>query len=212
MQRYRYTLLAVCFVLLFLGVHDLLLMLRNPEPAVISIADAENKRIPREWLTIEGGVWDLREAISTSGTIEVEAYLVPLRSSADPQAPIHVMVETRDPGVVNLLSTYTFNFDSETEREAFVAANLGQFTGRHDVTGMEVSGLIASGNRDKLLSLARDEKMPVADDVLFISEGKVPGKISGLFFTLMAVLGLVKVFQLMRRKGSNPPVPPASQE
>ena len=98
-------------------------MLHNPEPAVVSIADMETGGAPREWLTVEGGVWDLREAISTSGSIEIEAFLVPLRSSADPQAPIKVMVETRDPEVVKLLSTYTFNFDSDRERQAFIAAN-----------------------------------------------------------------------------------------
>ena len=87
-----------------------------------------------------------------------------------------------------------------------------QFVGRHDVTGMEVSGLIASGNRDKLLTMARELQMPVDDDVLFISEGKEPGKISGLFFTLMAVLGLIKVFQMMRKKGSGSPAPLSPQE
>lgn len=200
MQRFRYTLLAVCLVLLFLGVHDLLLMMRNPEPAVVSIAALEAGDVPREWLNIEGGVWDLREAISTSGSIEIEAYLVPLRSSADPQAPIHVMVETRDPAVIKLMTEYTFSFDTDRERQAFVEANLDKFVGRHDVAGMEIGGLIASGNRDKLLTLARNLKMPVEENVIFVSEGKVPGKISGVFFTLMAILGLGKVILMIRKK------------
>jgi len=199
MQRFRITLIAISFVLLYLGVHDLLVWQRNPAPTEVSIADLEKGPAQREWLTVKGGEWDLRQAISTSGSIEVEAYLVPLRSTADPQAPIHVMVETRNPEVVKLLSTYTFNFDSEQERQAFVDANIDKFTGRHDITGMEVSGLIASGNRDKLLSMARDEKMPVADNVVFISEGNTPPKFSGLFFTVMAVLGLGRGLTLLRR-------------
>jgi len=204
MQRFRITLIAVSFVLLYLGVHDLLVWQRNPAPTEVPIFELEKGPAQREWLTVEGGKWDLREAISMSGDIDVEAFLVPLRSNVGSDMPIHVMVETRDPEVVGLLKTYYFNLDSEKAQEEFFAANRDKFIARHDVTGMEISGLIASGNRDKLMTLAHELEMPVAGDVIFISEGKTPAKFSGLFFTLMAVLGLGRGVVLLRRARTAP--------
>jgi hypothetical protein len=199
MRRFRYTLLAICLVLLFLGIHDLRLLLRNPQPAVVSITDLEKSAPSQEWLTVSDGIWNLQQAISTSGTIEIEAFLVPLRNSDDPNAPIKVMIETRDPAVIDLLKTYYFSFDNDAEQAAFLAANLDRFIGRHEITGMVIGGLIASGNRDKLIKLAQELKMPVGDDVLFISDGQQPGKVSGIFFTVMALFGIGRFVQLMRR-------------
>ena len=59
---------------------------------------------------------------------------------------------------------------------------------------MLVAGLIARGNRQKLIDLAKETDLNIADDVIFLSEGKEPGKLRGVFFTLMGLLGLFKVF------------------
>jgi len=199
MRRFRYTLLAICLVLLFLGVHDLRLLLRNPQPVITSISDLEQAPPTQEWLTIKDGTWNLQQAISTSGTIEIESFLVPLRSSDDPDAPVKVMIETRDPQVVDLLKTYYFSFDDERTQVAFFAANRDQFIRRQEITGMVIGGLIASGNRDKLIKLARELELPVGDDVLFVSQGQEPGKVSGIFFTVMALFGIGRFIQLTRR-------------
>jgi len=44
-----------------------------------------------------------------------------------------------------------------------------------------------------LLKLANQTDLDVADDVVFLSEGKEPGKWRGIFFTVVGLLGLIKV-------------------
>lgn len=192
MNRFRFTILAVCLVLLILGVTDLNLLFNNPEPAVVDIAALEAGDVPREWLTVEGGYWNLEQAISTTGTIELEAFLIPLRSTPDPDGPIRVIFESNDPQIVELLKTYYFSMDSLEQQAEFREQNNEMFFGQHQVTAMLVGGLIESGNRDKLVELARELKMPVDDQVLLLSQGKEPERFRGYFFTLIAVLGTLK--------------------
>ena len=196
MSRFRYTLLAVCLVMLFLGANDLQLLFNNPEPAVVDIAQLEQGDVPREWLSIEGGYWDLEQAVSTTGTIELEAFLIPLRSTPDKDSEIDVVFESSDPEIIKLLQTYYFTFDSMEEQAEFVEENSEQFFGQYNVTGMLVGGLIESGNRDKLLELARELNMPVSADVILLSQGKEPEKFRGFFFAIIAILGTLRFVQM----------------
>ena len=198
MNRFRFTILAVCMVLLFLGVTDLQLFFNNPKPAVVSISELEQSPAPREWLTVKDGYWNLEQAISTTGSIELEAFLVPVRSSQDPDAAIRLIVETRDPQIIELLQTDGFSFDTLAERDAFRKENQDLFFGQREVTGMLIGGLIESGNRDKLLGLARELNLPVSEDVILLSQGKEPEQFRGFFFTIVAILGTLKFVQLVR--------------
>jgi hypothetical protein len=58
---------------------------------------------------------------------------------------------------------------------------------------MLVAGLIARGNQQKLIDLAKETDLYIADDVIFLSEGKEPDEWRGGFFTLVGLLGLFKV-------------------
>ncbi len=58
---------------------------------------------------------------------------------------------------------------------------------------MRVAGLITRSNQQKLLKLAKQTGLNIADDVIFLSEGKEPGKWRGVFFTVVGLLGFVKV-------------------
>ena len=69
MKRFRFTLIAVCLVLLYLGVNDLLLWFKNQTPQTITISQLEASGAPQEWLKIKAGYLDLDRAISTSGTV-----------------------------------------------------------------------------------------------------------------------------------------------
>jgi len=199
MKRFRFTLIAVCLLLLFLGVSDLRLLLTNPEPLPVSIGELQQGEPPREWLTVSGGVLDLTAAISTSGSIELDAFLVPLKTARD--APgFRVIVETRRPEIIATLSRYHFQLDSEAAQQSFLAEHPEQFYLREPVTGMLAGGLVATGNRDKLLQLARDLGMQVPDDVIFLTEGKTPPKWRGLFYFAAGLLGLLKVLGSWRRK------------
>ena len=208
MQRFRVTLLAVCLVLVFLGGTDLRTVLRNPRPLRTTASELERSAPGREWLSIESGYVDLLQAISTSGTVEVEAFLVPLKSSPDARG-YRVLVETRDPVIVDALKTYHFGLDSELERSRYVAERRELFLGRRDVTGMLMSTLTGTGNRDRLRTLAKDYGENVPEDPVLVTEGMEPARLRGLFLSGVGLLGLVKVLSGWRKK-SGPVTPPAS--
>ncbi|HXV22177.1 MAG TPA: hypothetical protein VD811_14410 [Desulfuromonadales bacterium] len=198
MKRFRFTLLAICLVLLYLGWIDVALFLRNPSPAAISIEELEKGNVPREWLRVTGGHQNLLEAISTSGSVELDAFLVPLKSSPGEES-FSVLVETRNPRILELLATYHFQLDSAEAKEVYLNEHAAEFQGLREVTGMVVSGLIASGNRDKLMKLAKEVGMQVPPDVLFLSEGKEPGHWRGFFYLGVGLLGLIKVLMLWKK-------------
>ncbi len=193
MRRFRYTLIAVCLVLLFLGVTDLILWFNNQAPQGISIETIEQTGAPTEWLKVTGGYQDLDRAISTSGSVEMEALLVPLVTHPD-QEQIMVIVETRDPHQLQLFQDYHFFTDTIPEKKKFRSEHGAEFKGQRDVTGMLVAGLIARGNQQKLMKLAKETNLNISDDVIFLSEGKEPGKWRGVFFTVIGLLGFFKVF------------------
>ena len=193
MKRFRVTLLVVCLLLGWLGYNDLSVYLRNPEPQQISIADLAADGAPREWMEIYGGYQDLLQAINMSGTMEIDAFLVPLKVTPE-TGELLVWFETRDPQVVGALKTYYFKTDSDEEREQFVKENQDLLFGRRDLTGMMVGNLIADSNRNKLEKLLSEMNIPISDRVIFVAEGKEPEKLRGFFFAIMAVLGLGKFF------------------
>ncbi|BCA80398.1 hypothetical protein [Desulfuromonas sp. AOP6] len=202
MKRFRFTLTAICLVLLWLGWTDVSLFLRNRTPQSVSVADLIQNGPPREWLHVTGGYQNLLEGISTSGTLELEAFLIPLRLSPGAQ-PIDILVETRDPHIIQLLQDYYFKFDSTAEQQAYQEAHAGDFLGRRDITGMLVGGLVASGNKDKLLKLAQEEGLDISENIIFLSEGKEPARIRGFFFLGLGLLGLLKVGSMWRNTGKD---------
>lgn len=198
MKRFRFTLLAVCLLLLFLGWNDVSLTLRNPSPLSIDIAELERNGAPREWLHVTGGIQDLEEAISTSGSVEVDALLVPLKSTSESET-FRVLVETRHPALLEHFKAYHFQQDSVFAKERYLQEHRADFHARRDLTGMLVGGLIAGANRDKLMQLSREIGLEVVDDVVFVSEGKEPTRYRGFFFLGVGLLGLVKVLLMWRK-------------
>jgi hypothetical protein len=197
MRRFRYTLIAVCLVLLFLGVTDLILWFNNQSPQAVTVETLEQTGTPQEWLIVTGGYQDLDRGVSTSGSLEMEALLVPLLSHPD-QEQIRIMIETRNPQLLKLFQDYHFLTDTIPDKQRFRRDHSDEFQGQRDITGMLVSGVIARGNQQKLLKLAKQTGLDIADDVIFLSEGKQPGKWRGVFFTVVGLLGLFKV--LTRKK------------
>lgn len=204
MKRFRFTLIAVCLVLLYLGGSDLLLWFNNQSAQTLSIKQLEESGAPQEWLNVKAGYMDLDRAISTSGSVEMEALLIPLVTHPDQQR-IRVMVETRSTDLLQLFKEYHFFTDTIPEKQAFRNKHAEEFRGQRDVTGMLVAGLIASGNQQKLLKLAKQTGLDITGDVIFLSEGKVPGKWRGVFFTVVGLLGLVRV--LTGKRERRPPAP-----
>ncbi len=199
MRRFRFTLIAICLVLLLLGGRDLYLWIKNPTPQPVDIKLIETAGAPKEWLSVTGGYQDLDRAISTSGTIEMEALLVPLLGEPD-QEEIKLLIETRDPQLLALFHEYYFFTDTVPEKKAFREKHANAFSSQRAVTGMLVSGLIAKGNRQKLLKLAKETGLKVTDDVIFLSEGKEPARWRGVFFVAVAISGLARVFWLFLKK------------
>jgi hypothetical protein len=193
MLRFRVTLTAISAILLFLGINDLNIWWHNRVPTPVDIATLANKGASAEWLKVSNGYMDLDRAISTSGTIELEALLVPLLPELG-QEEIRVLVETRNPRVIELVTGYHFTPETEEEQTAFREKHAAEFQARRDITGMLVSGLIAKGNRTKLLKLARETGLDVQEDVIFLSEGKIPQLWRGLFFSLVALFTILKLY------------------
>ncbi|MBE0577055.1 MAG: hypothetical protein IH613_14315 [Desulfuromonadales bacterium] len=202
MRRFRYTLIAVCLVLLFLGVTDLILWFNNQTPQAITVETLEQTGTPQEWLIVTGGYQDLDRGVSTSGSLEMEALLVPLLSHPD-QEQIRIMVETRNPHLLKLFQDYHFLTDTIPDKQRFRREHSDEFKGQREITGMLVSGIIARGNQQKLLKLAKQTGLDIADDVIFLSEGKEPGKWRGVFFTVVGLLGLFKVLSRKKQTISN---------
>ncbi len=198
MKRFRVTLIAICLILGWLGYADLSLLLRNPEPYPISISDLEAKGAPREWLSVRDGYQDLLQAINMSGTMEIDAFLVPLKPSRGTQE-VRIWFETRDQQIIELLKTYYFYLDSDAQRERFLADNQDFLTAKRDLTGMTADDLVADSNRQKLLELLQEMKIPIPEDVIFISEGKKPAMLRGIFFAAMALIGFLKLLFDLRK-------------
>jgi len=201
MRRFRFTLIAVCLVLLYLGVSDLQLWFSNRSPRPVTISQLEEHGAPQEWLQVTAGYQDLDRAISTSGSLEMEALLVPLVADPD-QEQIKVLVETRDPRLLKLFQEYHFFTDTLPQKQEFRLSYGAEFKGQRDVTGMLAGSLIVRSNQQKLLDLARQTGLNIAEDVIFLSEGKQPGQWRGIFFTVVGLLGLVKV--LSRKQDISP--------
>ncbi|MDH3453749.1 MAG: hypothetical protein OEL80_01285 [Desulfuromonadales bacterium] len=192
MRRFRFTLIAVCLMLLFLGVSDLNLWFNNQTPQTVTVETLAQTGAPQEWLQVTAGYQDLDRAISTSGSLEMEALLVPLVTHPD-QQQIRIMVETRNPHLLELFRDYHFLTDTIPDKQSFRREHGDEFKGQRDITGMLVAGLIARGNQHKLLKLAQETGLDIAGDVIFLSEGKEPERWRGVFFTVVGLLGLFKV-------------------
>ncbi len=201
MKRFRVTIIAVCLILGWLGYADLRLLLRNPEPLEISITDLEATGAPREWLTIDNGYQDLLKAINMSGTMEIDSFLVPLKSSKQADNT-RVWFETRDPQIIKTLKTYYFVLDTEEQQQAFRLENQTFFSAQRQLTGMTADNLVADSNQQKLTKLLQEMNIPVTENTIFISEGKQPVVWRGIFFSGIAIIGLVKVL-LSFRKSDN---------
>ncbi|MBW2451317.1 MAG: hypothetical protein JRF07_03070 [Deltaproteobacteria bacterium] len=193
MKRFRFTLLAVCLVLLFLGGNDLLISWQNPSPVHVTIAELETAPPPREWVYITDGHQDLDRAISTSGTIELDALLIPLLKNPEQQR-IHVLVETHRPELLDIFREYHFFADTLPAKKALREKHPNDFKGSRNVTGMLASGLVAKGNREKLLKLAQQTGMDLDNNIILVSENKTPNTWRGMFFFFIGILGLSKFF------------------
>lgn len=199
MKRFRITLLVVCLLLGWLGYNDVSVYLRNQTPGVATINQVAAQDISQEWLQITGGYQDLLQAINMSGTMEIDAFLVPLKTTRTAEELL-VWYETRNPRIVSALKTYYFKLDNDEARARFIEQNKELFFGQRNITGMTVSNLIADSNKNKLEKLLKEMNIPVSDKVVFVSEGKEPEKIRGFFFVAMAMLGIFKFLLGVKKK------------
>jgi hypothetical protein len=198
MKRYRVTLLVICLVLLYLGGSDLNNLRRNYQIQPISIAELEGPAPSQEWLAIDGGYVNLLEAISTTGSVEVSAFLVPLKISSDAQ-DYRVLLETRAPAIVDALKTYHFKLENEQDQQRYVQEHQELFFGRRDVSGMVMSGLISLNNQNRLAKLERDYGIDLPENVILFSENKEPARVRGFLFVGVALLGLIKLFSRWKK-------------
>lgn len=199
MNRFRVTFFAVCFVLAWLAYKDISLLLRNPEPLPISITQLETlDKAPREWLTVTDGYPHYLQGINMTGSMEFEAFLVPLTASPDDKN-YKIWFETRDPAILDALTTYYFVLDTELQRQEFLEENQRLFSSQHQLTGMTAADLIANSNRKKLIELLEQMGIKTSETPIFISENKEPAAWRGLFYAVIAITGLFKLLWDQRK-------------
>lgn len=200
MKRFRFTFLAICLILTWLGSIDLILLLRNTEPLAIDISELASGPPQQEWLQINGGHLDILKGINMSGTIEIDSFLIPLVADQNEGHP-RLWVETRNPDIIKLLTNYYFKLDDDKQRAAYLADNQDAFFPQITITGMTADNLIANANRNKLIELLNSMQIETSEDVLFISEGKEPGRYRGPLFLLLAMIGVLKFIFWNRKSG-----------
>lgn len=194
--RYRVTLATICGVLAFLGGDDLWVFFQNRVPHVrVGSLDVPPGQ---HWLRFERVTVDLPEAINTTGTVEVQGLLVPLRIGE--RGPVKVLLETRDAARIALFTRYHFGPDTEAEKAGFLAQHRDALQARTTVQGMRMRGLVARSNHRKLRQLAQEGGLDLAPDALILVEGERPSPWRGSFFLLVALAGLVKVVHMGRQK------------
>ncbi len=203
MKRFRFTFLAICMILTWLGSSDLILQLRNSQPLSLELAELPAGQLPQEWLSLRGGHLDLAQGINMSGTIEIDSFLIPLVLNRGDSQP-RVWVETRDPAIVDLLSTYYFKLDDEQQRADFKQKNRDAFFPQKPITGMTADNLIANANRSKLVELLHSMNVKTGEDILFLTEGKEPQQFRGPLFLALALAGIIR-FILWNKKPRNTP-------
>ena len=199
MKRFRVTIIAICLILAWLGFADLRLLMRNPEALEISIATLEETGAPQEWLKVNDGYQDLFQAINMSGTMDITSFLVPLKSAKNNDEAV-VWFETRDPKIISALTTYHFKLETEEKRQEFLDKNQQLFLGPRQLTGMIPDNLVSSSNRKKLVELLQEMNIPSTAETIFISEGKSPEVWRGIFFAVIALIGLAKTLLSFRKK------------
>lgn len=191
MKRFRFTFLAICLILTWLGSSDLILQLRNPEPLALELSALPEGPPPREWLSLSGGHLDLLQGINMSGTIDIDSFLIPLvKDHTDKRT--RVWVETRDPAIIKRLKTYYFEIDDDKRRAAYLAAHRDEFFPQRTVTGMTADNLVANNNRTKLIELLGSMGINPPKNILFLSEGKTPNRLRGPAFIILALAGVLK--------------------
>lgn len=202
MKRFRFTLLAIFLLPLCLGLIDLRLVLGNPEPRHIAAQTLLEQGLPAEWVVIEDAALDLTRAINLSGELPIETLFVPLVGEGETR--YRIWVETRDPGLVGLISRYETGFDSVLAKEAFFAEHRESFFPRRDIHAMKADWISANPNKQHLLSfLDPKERGSLSDEelkerMILVSEGKIPALVRGSFYFLAGLIGLVMLIRRWR--------------
>lgn len=188
----------MALVLGLLGIDDARVALNNRKPQVIS--PSELSRTEAEWLELRNAELDLEEAISTSGTLEVDALLVPLALPGG--GPTRMLVETRDPRRLELFRQLHFGQDSEAQKAAFRLAQHEALHPRSTLRGLRLRGMVARSNAAKLTSLAQEGGLSLDPAAFILVEGREPSPGRGFFFLAMALAALIKAVTLLRRKNA----------
>lgn len=200
MKRFRFTLLAISLILLYLGAMDLKLVLNNQDVQRINIEDLIAGKEHRELILIQNGYLDLKNAISTSGSIEIEALLVPLTAEPGLQ-PYKIFIEMRSPEVLKLVNKYNFDIDTDYLREKYFNEHKSEFYPQVNINGMMFSSLVANQSQVKLVKLVKDVGLQVDENIIFVSEDKTPPKYRGIFFFIIGILGGLKAFTMFQKAG-----------
>ncbi|ADU66984.1 hypothetical protein LGV61_11335 [Desulfurispirillum indicum] len=193
MRRFRFTVLAICMLLLYLAWGDMQITLRNGAPETVSARDVYLDGYPREWLELKGGYLDLQRAISTSGTVELDALVLPLMPDRRYDGEIRILVETRDEELLHHFAQYHFRSPTQEQKRRYLEEHLDAFHPQRDIIGLVATGSASQRNRGKILDIAASAGLDIHPEVIYVSEGNTPPRYRGWFYLIVGVLGIARV-------------------
>lgn len=188
--------------------------LANRKPQDVEMSSLVQSKPSAKWLNIKGGELDVINAAYSSafGVGDASTIHVPLVLAGDESAEkkIHVLVETKDPELVELVNQIKdLENNSEDQIMSFMIKNRDKLRKSRPVNGLVKFGM-ESGKEERKIK----EMYPnLAADVILLKEGERPDAMVGiLIFTAGIILSVFIIKSLLKpgqpqTAGTPPPLP-----
>lgn len=188
------------------GGQEIYSYLKNPEPVEMSLEDFIAGKSDAEWVTLKEVRLSMFEAAASivkssrrRETIgDITAIYIPIRSKNDkPDAPVHLVLETRNADIIGTYSDLTRVGVTPQQREEALAHRAGSLIVTRDVTGLVRTGFRGQG---EVMGLLSRSDMNMAEGFVIVSEDWKPSLFFGLLFLGLGTLGGLAQLQAARSK------------
>jgi hypothetical protein len=189
---------AIAIALLWVGGQELYTYLKNPKPLEVTVEEYITQKPNAEWVTLKSVHLNLLESAASKITYssrypdrvgQITAIYIPVRSKeAKQDAPVHIVLETRNDDVIGAFSDINRTGATPSENAEAIARNAHMLNITRDVTGLVRFGFhTKSETRQQLAHLNAD----LTKDFVIVSEGWKPDLFLGsLFLGLGLLIGL----------------------
>ncbi len=167
--------------LLWLGCQGVYVALRNPDPLKITVAKYIAKKPDAEWMTLQEGQMSLLEAAYKARVGKISEIYIPVRPAGESlDAPIHILLSTSDPAVVEALQNLSRSPGPVQKKIVAASRQADQLFMRQDITGLTRYGLFFDFLMHARLAALR---LNLAPDFIIVDDGAAPS----LYFSLCQI-------------------------